>query len=169
MTDERQRKVFDAIVWTSSLLFAAVLPVAASADSHRFANDHASYRAECGSCHVAYPPGLLPAGAWRTLMSGLDHHFGTDASVTDATRAELTGWLVASAATRKEGEAAQGAGDAPRITATRWFRKEHREIASATWHARPVQSASNCEACHPQAAAGDFSERSARLPKEAAR
>lgn len=161
MYDERKRKAFDAIVWTSSLLFAAVLPLAASAGADRYPNDHASYRAECGSCHIAYPPALLTAGAWRTVMNGLDRHFGTDATVADAKRAELTGYLVGSAGTRK-------AADAPRITEGRWFRKEHREIASATWQASAVRSAANCEACHAQAANGDFSERNVRIPKEAA-
>ena len=162
MLDERKRKTFDAIVWTSSLLFAAVLPVAASADSQRYTNENPSYRAECGSCHVAYPPALLGPDAWRTIMNGLDRHFGTDASVGDTRRTELTAYLVASARTSK-------GSDALRITEARWFRKEHGEIAAATWHSRAVKSAANCEACHSQAAAGDFSERSVRVPLEAAR
>lgn len=162
MLDERKRKLFDAIVWTSSLLFAAVLPVAASADSQRYTNENPSYRTECGSCHVAYPPALLAPDAWRTIMNGLDKHFGTDASVSDARRAELTGYLVTSAVTRK-------AGDALRITEARWFRKEHGEVTAATWQSRAVKSAANCEACHSQAAAGDFSERTVRIPREAAR
>jgi len=162
MLDERKRRAFDAIVWTSSLLFAAVLPVAASADSQRYTNENPSYRAECGSCHVAYAPALLGANAWRTIMNGLDKHFGTDASVGDARRAELTAYLVTSAGTRK-------GSDAPRITEARWFRKEHGEIAAATWRSLPVKSAANCEACHSQAAAGDFSERTVRIPLEAAR
>ena len=162
MLDERKRKTFDAIVWTSSLIFAAILPVAASADGHRYTDENPSYRAECGSCHVAYPPGLLGADAWRTIMNGLDKHFGTDASVSDARRTELAAYLVASAGTSK-------GSNAPRITESRWFRKEHDEIAAATWRARSVKSAANCEACHSQAAAGDFSERAVRIPPEAAR
>jgi len=162
MLDERKRRTFDAIVWTASLLFAAILPVAASADTQQYTNDNPAYSAECGSCHIAYPPALLGAGAWRMVMSQLDRHFGTDASVGAATRAELTAYLVASAGTRK-------GSDAPRITEARWFRKEHGEIAPATWHSRSVKSAANCEACHSRAAVGDFSERSVRIPREAAR
>jgi hypothetical protein len=162
MLDERKRKAFDAIVWTSSLLFAAVLPLAASADSQRYTNENPSYRAECGSCHIAYPPALLGADAWRAIMNRLDRHFGTDASIGEARRAELAAYLVAAAGTRK-------GSDAPRITEARWFRKEHGEIAAATWHSHAVKSAGNCEACHSQAASGDFSERSVRVPLEAAR
>jgi hypothetical protein len=160
--DERKRKRFDAIVWTSSLLFAAILPFAANADSQRYRNGNPSYRAECGSCHVAYPAGLLGPDAWRTLMNGLDRHFGTDASVGDAARVGLTAYLVASAGTRK-------GSDAARITETRWFRKEHGEIAAGTWQSRAVKSAANCEACHIQAAEGDFNERSVRIPGRAGR
>ena len=40
-----------------------------------------AYTQECGSCHLAYPPGLLPALSWQRLMGGLDRHFGTDAIV----------------------------------------------------------------------------------------
>ena len=95
-------------------------------------------------------------------MSGLDKHFGTDVSVDDASRAELTAYLVASAGT-------PNGSDAPRITESRWFRKEHGEIPAASRHSRSVKSAANCDACHAQAAAGDFSERNVRIPRKAAR
>ena len=42
---------------------------------------NAAWKAECGSCHAAYPPGLLPAPSWRAVMAGLDRHFGTDATI----------------------------------------------------------------------------------------
>ena len=46
-----------------------------------FTGSNAKWKAECGSCHVAYPAQLLPATSWQRLMKGLDKHFGTDASV----------------------------------------------------------------------------------------
>ena len=33
------------------------------------------YQNECGACHFAYQPGLLPARSWQALMTGLDQHF----------------------------------------------------------------------------------------------
>ena len=30
-----------------------------------------SYEAECASCHMAYPPGLLGPKNWQNIMSGL--------------------------------------------------------------------------------------------------
>ena len=37
------------------------------------------YQEECGSCHMAYPPGLLPGRSWEKLMTGLADHFGENA------------------------------------------------------------------------------------------
>lgn len=42
----------------------------------------ANWKAECGSCHIAFEPGLLPSESWVKMMAGLDKHFGADATVT---------------------------------------------------------------------------------------
>ena len=55
------------------------------------------YLKECGACHVAYPPHLLPAASWRALMAGLDRHFGQNAELEPEVRAAVERWLVASA------------------------------------------------------------------------
>ena len=66
----------------AALLLLAVLATGAFADGHRARLPaNATYRDECGSCHVAYPPGLLPAVSWQRLMSDLPRHYGTDASL----------------------------------------------------------------------------------------
>ena len=159
MLNERKRKWFDGIVWSLSLLFAAALVTTARAESHRFAVDNAAYRTECGSCHIAYPPALLDRDGWRAIMQGLDQHFGTDASVSESTGAEL-GAYVAGSSSRKLRSA-----PSLRISDTPWFRKEHAEIAPEAWKSPTVKSAANCEACHRQASAGDYSERNVRIPR----
>lgn len=160
MLNERKRKWFDAVVWGVSGLFAAGLTAdAAYAESHRYAVDNAVYRAECGSCHVAYPPALLSAEVWRAIMQGLNQHFGTDASVSDEKRAEITAYLAGASGGRRS------AATTLRITESPWFRKEHAEIAAATWKLHAVKSAANCEACHRQANSGDFSEHTIRVPR----
>ena len=69
-----------------TLLLAVALP--ALADRLPLpADTPASYAAECGSCHLAYPPALLSAGDWRRIMAGLNDHFGTDAAVDGRKRA----------------------------------------------------------------------------------
>jgi Dihaem cytochrome c len=119
---------------------------------------HPKYAAECSACHIAYPPGMLPAASWQRVMSGLDKHYGTDASLEPETVKALSAWL---------GDHA-GSGSAPaedRITQTRWFVREHDEIPAATWKRASIKSASNCAACHQDAAKGNFSEHSVRIPR----
>ena len=41
----------------------------------------ALYAQECGSCHMAYPPGLLPGRSWQRLMGNLADHFGDNAEL----------------------------------------------------------------------------------------
>ncbi len=123
---------------------------------------NATFQKECSSCHIAYSPGLLPAESWRKVMSGLDKHFGTDASLTDQENKEITAFLVKHASNR------WGASTAPlRITETSWFKRKHdsHEISSDVWKRPSVKSPANCAACHPQADRGDFEEDNIRIPK----
>jgi nitrate/TMAO reductase-like tetraheme cytochrome c subunit len=157
MNNARRRRRFDALAGTIAVLLAASQMAVARAESHRYQGGNATYRAECGSCHIPYPPTLLSSESWRTLMAGLDRHFGSDASVSDAQRAELTAYLE-SAGNRRRGSTTI------RITESSWFRAEHAEVAGA-WKRPSVKSASNCEACHLQANAGDFSEHNILVPR----
>jgi hypothetical protein len=100
-----------------------------------------AYQAECGSCHVAYPPQLLPAASWRQLMAGLDKHFGSDASLEPALGKEIEQFLAAHAGRRRGGTEL-------RITETRWFRKEHGE----------VKNPADCGACHAGAEKGIYED-----------
>ncbi|HJW10672.1 MAG TPA: diheme cytochrome c [Albitalea sp.] len=120
-----------------------------------------TYQQECGACHIAYPPALLPAASWQRIVSGLPHHYGTDASLDPATLKTLSAWLGANAgATRRVGEPPQD-----RITRSAWFVREHDEVSPATWKLPAVKSAARCEACHTQAPQGDFNEHSVRIPR----
>jgi hypothetical protein len=123
-----------------------------------------SYRQECAACHVAYPPGLLPAASWQRLMSNLPRHFGTDASLDPAMVRDLADWLEANST--DSGNALREGVPPPedRITRSLWFVREHREVAAATWKRPAVKSAANCAACHPQDDQGDFNEHAIRLP-----
>src|SRR3972149_2274267 len=109
----------------------------------------AKWQQECGSCHISYAPGLLPAESWRKLMSGLDKHFGDDASLTAAEDKEITAFLVANGSNR------WSARTAPlRITESAWFKTKHsnKEIPPDTWKRPSVKSPANCQACHIDAA-----------------
>jgi nitrate/TMAO reductase-like tetraheme cytochrome c subunit len=126
-----------------------------------FAGSNAKWKAECGSCHVAYPAQLLPATAWQRLMKGLDKHFGTDASVDAATAAEIGTFLNQNAGS-KRGIAGE---TTLRVSETAWFRGEHRKVDAATWKNPKIKSAANCAACHTAAEAGDYRERGIRIPQ----
>lgn len=144
------------------LLLALGAASAARADAGRAAPLLPQYQQECAACHVAYPPGLLPAASWQRLMNTLPRHFGTDASLEPAAAKSLSGWLVANAARGRR------AGEAPpedRITRSAWFVREHDEVPAATWKLPAVKSAAQCAACHTQADQGDFRERNIRLPR----
>ena len=146
----------------TALLFAALALLAheAMADGQRFRADNARWKAECGSCHLAYPPRLLPAPAWRSIMAGLDKHFGTDASLDPAAAAEIGAFLESNA-----GRGRRAGAQALRISDSAWFRREHDEVPAAAWRRPSITSAANCAACHRGAGQGDFSERDIRIPR----
>jgi hypothetical protein len=159
---EQRPLVISLVAWIAMPLLGLALPAPdAGAKSRRNAADNATWRAECGSCHVPFPPALLPAGEWSALMGGLDRHFGVDASIDAKAAAEISAFLAANAG---RGEA-RAAGAEPRITTTRWFRHEHGKLAAATFAAPGVKTAANCAACHPGAAKGDFDEHAVRIPR----
>jgi hypothetical protein len=134
----------------------------AFAGKEAFSMTSAPYRSECGSCHVAYPPALLDAQAWASIMARLDRHFGLDASADARTTDEIRTYLVSGSGRRQAVSAAMGL---PRISDTRWFLREHYEVPRALWTSKAVKSPANCGACHTRAEQGDFSERTVRLPE----
>jgi len=117
---------------------------------------------ECGSCHLAFPAGMLPAESWKRIMNSLPRHFGTDASVDAATRASIEKTLVAGAAT--SGRAAMPPPE-DRITRGNWFVRKHHEVSASVWSRPAIKSAANCGACHTRADQGDFNEHAVRIPR----
>lgn len=143
------------------LSLSAVLPAYAGEKQLMPASVPKAYTQECAACHIAYPPGLLPAASWQRLVTGLDKHFGTDASLDEAAVRQLATWLQANAGTYKR------VSETPpqdRITQSAWFKREHRGIDTAVWSHASVRSAANCAACHSGAERGNFSERGLRFP-----
>ena len=120
------------------------------------------YRQECAACHVAYPPGMLPAESWQRLINNLPRHFGTDASLDAASAKELSAWLIANAGTYKR---VREAPPQDRITTSAWFTRKHDEVPAAAWKRPAVKSPAQCSACHAQADQGDFNEHHVRIPR----
>lgn len=132
----------------------------------------AFYRQECGSCHVSYPPNLLPAKSWNLLLEGLADHFGENAKVDDATRSALNQWLASRAAETDAGKRAKKllaslGGEAPlRLTEVPWWRKKHHELKPGTFERKGVGGRHRCESCHGKdAEAWTFDEHRVKVPK----
>lgn len=129
------------------------------------------YEEECGSCHNAFSPTLLPAESWRKIMTGLDEHFGDDASIPEETAAGILKWLAASSAERSVSEPSMKmmsslAGKSPlRITESAYWEGKHSEIGEEVYSRKSVTSRTNCSACHPGAPLGSFEDRDISIPR----
>ncbi len=127
--------------------------------------ESAKWQEECGSCHLAFHPSLLPARSWQALLAGQNRHFGDDLGLDAATVSDLLAFAVPNAAEQGATEAAWKlnrsvpAGSTPlRISETPYWTKKHREIADADWQNPKVKSKANCAACHRDAEAGTFED-----------
>jgi Dihaem cytochrome c. len=135
-----------------------------------------AYLEECGSCHLAYPPGVLPAASWDRILApeSLADHYGDDTSLPDDLVAELRTYLMTNAADRSARirerafavpDPAGSDTELPRITATPYFiRKHHRIPGSLVTDNPEVGSFSQCNHCHIGAEAGIFDERLVEIP-----
>jgi cytochrome c553 len=161
--DTTRRWILDIVAWVVGLLAATVLLAhEAMAGGSLATPPNERWKAECGSCHIAYPPQLLPAQAWHRIMSQLDKHFGTDASLYPAAAAEIAAHLERYSGSGRRIDTGRGS---LRITETAWFVHEHDEVGPAAWKLPAVKSAANCAACHASAEQGDFRKRNIRIPR----
>ena len=147
-----------------ALLSGLAGPVRADGDTNLRAPLLTRYRDECSACHLAYPPGLLPASSWQRLMDNLPRHFGTDASLDKGAADEVSRWLIENAASMKKVRREGASPPEDRITRSAWFVREHHEIGADVWKRKGVGSPANCAACHTGAAHARFSEHDVRIP-----
>ncbi|SIO53245.1 Dihaem cytochrome c [Rhodovulum sp. ES.010] len=116
---------------------------------------HPATLEECSACHMAYPAGFLPRRSWVAIMGDLKNHFGENAQLDAATRAEIEAYLVGNAAPRIRGVSEN---QTPlRISELPWFKHEHREEVSQRMM-RKAKSMANCAACHRGAERGYFED-----------
>jgi cytochrome b len=136
--------------------------------------DDPLWREECGSCHLAFHPNLLPARSWKLIMAGQGQHFGTDLALDAPTAAAILAFVVRNSAENSTTEAALKIdrsippGVTPlRITETPYWVEKHRDIRGSDWQLPLVKSKSNCAACHLDAVAGTFEDAAMRIPRQA--
>jgi hypothetical protein len=137
----------------------------------------AAYSKECGSCHMAYPPGFLPARSWNRVLGSLQDHFGDSAQLDAATQQRIHDYLVASAADKTQNEHSfaimhsLNASETPlRITATPYIAGIHAAVLDPMWGGNPrPKSLAECSVCHLQAQVGDYTMRKFTVTDEAFR
>ena len=130
------------------------------------------YKEECGSCHMAFSPGLLPARSWQKMMSQLDDHFGDNSELDAETHRTISEFLLGNSADQSQYRRSRklmrslNKNDTPlRITEIPYFIHEHNEIpAKMVTGNEQVKSLSNCNACHAKAEQGLFDEHSINIP-----
>lgn len=134
---------------------------------------NAVYLKECGACHFAFQPQLLPKRSWEKIMASLDAHFGDNAVLDEATRSAILDYLVKNSADTSSSRlsakilATIGATEAPlRITDTGYFKRKHREVRAGVFKRKGVGTPANCTACHTTADKGDFDEHKVKIPKD---
>jgi hypothetical protein len=132
------------------------------------------YEEECGACHFAYQPGLLPARSWETLLDAeaLRKHFGVNAELDDDTLKALRDYALANAADRswykrsRKIAVATEQGPAPlRITELRYISRKHHDIPEKMIKGnKGVKSLSFCDKCHTQAGQGVYDADTVNIP-----
>ena len=133
--------------------------------------DNKVWREECGSCHLAYHPTLLPARSWARLMQEQDTHFGESLGLDAAISSEILAFLQKYSADTELTEPAYKIKHSippnmtpVRITETGYWIDKHRDIPDSTWRHPKVGSKANCSACHLDAEKGTFEDAAMHLP-----
>jgi Dihaem cytochrome c len=134
----------------------------------------ATFDEECGACHLAYQPGLLPRRSWERIMApdALSDHFGDDASLEEPAREKIAAFLEEHAADDSPYKRSIKVrrsipqDEAPlRITDVPYIRRKHADLGRERVQDNPkVKSLANCEACHRKAAEGVYDDDTVSIP-----
>lgn len=135
------------------------------------------YLRECGACHFAYLPGMLPARSWDVLVTKSNEHFGETLSLDAETLRHIREYLTANAGDRSDftgpKQFLQRLSDEStplRITSLRMFKGYHFSVLHKMGLVAGLNSVRelspqarkamlDCNSCHERAAAGSFAQR----------
>lgn len=164
------------IFWFSDTAQAAensaqTASITAQAETASTVKGEALWQTECGACHFAFPPNLLPGASWEKMLAQLPRHFGEDASLEAEEEAILRAYARLHGAERSSSEVAhltlQGAlpGSAPlQVTEQPFWKKRHGDIPDEVFQRKKVTNKNNCSACHKFALYGSFEDAHIRIP-----
>jgi len=130
-----------------------------------------TWNTECGDCHLAFHPSLLPVRSWQRLLDEQNDHFGEELMLDQETIDELLAYSKANSAEQEATEAAWRfnttipTSEAPiKISATGYWKRKHQDIPDAVWKRPDIRSKTNCNACHLDAKQGWFEDAAMRIP-----
>jgi len=129
------------------------------------------YKTNCGGCHFAYPPDLLPSRSWQKLIAGLDNHFGEVVALDPDSKKIVTDYLALSASEYSRAKFSRkimeslGDQDPIRITAIPYILHKHRKLSAHVFARKSIGSLSNCPACHKTAEKGNYKDDEVIIPR----
>ncbi|WP_457675506.1 cytochrome b/b6 domain-containing protein [Thiolapillus sp.] len=131
----------------------------------------ATWEEECGACHLAYHPQLLPGRSWNRLLARQEDHFSEDLYLDAETVSRLREYALANSSDKavteagwKIGESISPAEAPVRITETGYWKEKHGEIPEKVWTRSDISGRHNCVACHLDADRGWFEDSAMRIP-----
>ena len=161
-----EKVLFFAVFTLFTLLFIEALHHSVLAGE-----EDSIYFDECGACHFAYQPELLPEASWAKIMSGLENHFGDSIILLDGSEGMIKHYLKAKSAENSSQKHSMkimgslGRHTPLRITDIPYIRKKHNDISDDITDRNSIGSLSNCSACHISAEDGIYSEDDVSIPK----
>jgi len=130
-----------------------------------------TYIGNCGACHFAYQPELLPSESWNQILAGLDDHFGETVDLDKDSEKTIAEYLKANSAEHSRNERSvkimRSLGDniPMRITEIPYIQAKHRKINQDVFQRESIGSLSNCSACHVTADKGIYEDGSVKIPQ----
>lgn len=159
------------------LMFMALTVLADDNDSHKAdfkAVLNTSYSEECGICHFAYFPGMLPGKSWKLLLSDLNlkNHFDEEIELNETTKNQILNYLINDSADKSGYKRSKKIirsirrDEIPlRISEIKYIRDKHRKIPlKLVTENTEVESFSNCDSCHLEAEKGIFDDDTVSIP-----
>jgi mono/diheme cytochrome c family protein len=129
------------------------------------------FKQECGACHFAYQPGLLPSGSWEGILNALPSHFGEEVSLGQKEVKIIGEYLQTNAAENSSAKRSRKImrslnGNTPlRITEIPYIKEKHHELNASIFSRQSIGSFSNCIACHTKAGQGNYDDDYVKIPK----
>jgi hypothetical protein len=129
------------------------------------------YKENCGTCHFAYQPELLPSGSWAKILTDLAGHFGEAVQLDPESKKIIAEYLKKNAAdyssTKLSAKIIKSIGTQTpqRITEIPYIQKNHHEISQDVVKRESIGSLSNCLACHTTAEKGIYDDDNVTIPR----